>query len=271
VTVASGTLTVFIDGTQVLQRAVALPPRVLVGLTGGTGGLTDRHAVSSFLLTGSGASSGGGAIAADAFTRTVSSGWGSATAGGAWTLVGTGSAFAVDGSAGTQVATAAGQTREAYLGVDARDVDATVRLRLSALPVGASQFAYLVVRRTSSGDGYRAKLRLTPDGEVRATFTRVTNGNEANVATAVVIPGLAPTANGWIRLHVQVSGISPTTLRLKAWPDGSAEPAAWAVIQTDSTAALQVAGGIGLRSYIDKGTTNVPITTSWDDLSVTGS
>jgi hypothetical protein len=146
-----------------------------------------------------------------------------------------------------------------------------VRLRLSALPAGASQFAYVVLRRTSSGDGYRAKIRLTPDGDVRATFTRVTNGNEANVATAVVVPGVVPTANGWIRLHVQVSGVSPTTLRLKAWPDGSAEPSAWAVTQTDSTAALQVAGGIGLRTYIDKGTTNVPITTSWDDLSVTGS
>ena len=271
VTVANATLMVLVDGTQVLQRAVVLPPRVLVGLTGGTGGLTDRHAVSSFLLTGSGGSSGGGAVAADAFSRTVSSGWGSATVGGAWTLVGSASAFAVDGSAGTQVATAAGQTRESDLGVSAREVDATVRLRLSALPVGASQFAYVVVRRTSSGDGYRAKLRLAPDGHVYATFTRVTNGADVDVAPETVVSGLAPSANGWIRLHVQATGVSPTTLRLKAWPDGSAEPTAWAVTETDSTAARQVAGGIGLRSYIDKGATNAPITASWDDLSVTGS
>jgi hypothetical protein len=269
--VANGTLTVWIDGGQVLQRAVMVPPRVLVGLSGATGGLTDRHAVSSFLVTGSGGGPAPGTLASDAFSRSVSGGWGSAAVGGAWSLIGSASAFAVDGAAGTQRATVAGQTRESDLAISVRDVDVTARLRVSALPVGSSQYAYVVLRRTSAGDAYRAKLRLSPDGRVYATFTRGTNGAEADVAPERVVSGLTPAANGWIRLHVQATGSSPTTLRLNAWRDGSSEPAGWAVSLTDSTAARQVAGGVGLCTYADTGITNAPITFSWDDLSVTGS
>ena len=47
VTVNAGLLTVALDGTTVLQTQVALPPAVLVGFTGGTGGLTDVHSVSN--------------------------------------------------------------------------------------------------------------------------------------------------------------------------------------------------------------------------------
>ncbi|HEX7842741.1 MAG TPA: choice-of-anchor D domain-containing protein [Kofleriaceae bacterium] len=52
VTVRGGTVTVFVDGLQVLSRAVAVPSRVLVGFTAATGGLTDRHAVSNLSITG---------------------------------------------------------------------------------------------------------------------------------------------------------------------------------------------------------------------------
>ncbi len=46
VTVNGGMLTVALDGTTVLASAVTLPPNVLVGFTGSTGGLTDAHSVS---------------------------------------------------------------------------------------------------------------------------------------------------------------------------------------------------------------------------------
>ena len=53
VTLRGGTVTVFVDGLPVLSRAVAVPSRVLVGLTAATGGFTDRHAVSNLSITGS--------------------------------------------------------------------------------------------------------------------------------------------------------------------------------------------------------------------------
>ncbi len=48
---SAGTLTVSIDGATVMTRAVALPSRVLLGFSGGTGGLTDRHSVSHFSIS----------------------------------------------------------------------------------------------------------------------------------------------------------------------------------------------------------------------------
>jgi hypothetical protein len=38
-------LVVTIDGTQALDVAVKLPPKVLVGFTGGVGDVTDTHAI----------------------------------------------------------------------------------------------------------------------------------------------------------------------------------------------------------------------------------
>ena len=47
---AGGTVTVWIDGTQVLSRGLTLPASAYLGFSGGTGGLTDRHAVSGFTV-----------------------------------------------------------------------------------------------------------------------------------------------------------------------------------------------------------------------------
>ncbi len=48
---ANGTLTVFIDGTQVLSQAVALPASAFLGFSAGTGGLTNIHAISNLVVS----------------------------------------------------------------------------------------------------------------------------------------------------------------------------------------------------------------------------
>jgi Bacterial lectin len=48
---AAGHLVVTIDGTPVLDTAVALPPNALVGFTGGTGASTDTHTVRAVTIT----------------------------------------------------------------------------------------------------------------------------------------------------------------------------------------------------------------------------
>jgi hypothetical protein len=50
VVAASNTLTVFIDGTQALSQAVTLPSSAYLGFSGGTGGSTDRHAISLLVV-----------------------------------------------------------------------------------------------------------------------------------------------------------------------------------------------------------------------------
>jgi len=48
---AGGTTTVFVNGTQVLSRAVALPASAYLGFSAGTGGLNNRHAVAHVKVT----------------------------------------------------------------------------------------------------------------------------------------------------------------------------------------------------------------------------
>ncbi|HEX4465615.1 MAG TPA: DUF5979 domain-containing protein, partial [Solirubrobacteraceae bacterium] len=49
---ANGTTTVFVNGTQVISQAVALPASAYIGFSAGTGGLTNRHAVSKLIVNG---------------------------------------------------------------------------------------------------------------------------------------------------------------------------------------------------------------------------
>ena len=47
----TGHLLVAVDGTQVIDTAVTLPPNLLVGFSGATGGATDNHTVSAVKIT----------------------------------------------------------------------------------------------------------------------------------------------------------------------------------------------------------------------------
>jgi len=53
VEVLEGTITVWVEGTKYLTTTVTMPPKVLVGFTGGTGGLTDLHKAANVAIAGS--------------------------------------------------------------------------------------------------------------------------------------------------------------------------------------------------------------------------
>jgi hypothetical protein len=67
----------------------------------------------------------------------------------------------------------------------------------------------------------------------------------------------------WFRLEAQ--GKNPTTLRWKVWQDGTPEPSSWMGTATDSTAAMQPAGGVGVEAYVNSGT----VTTTFNSLLAT--
>ncbi|UUY04970.1 DUF1929 domain-containing protein [Svornostia abyssi] len=52
VTIAAGTVTVALDGTPMITRAVDLPNRLLLGFSAATGGLTNRHAIRNLDVRG---------------------------------------------------------------------------------------------------------------------------------------------------------------------------------------------------------------------------
>jgi hypothetical protein len=97
---------------------------------------------------------------------------------------------------------------------------------------------------------------------------RVTGGTETALAQAAV-PGLRVAAGQPLRVRLQVTGSSPTALRVKVWRATDPEPAAWLLQASDGTASLQVAGGLGLVSYLSSTATNAPVVVSFDDLRAT--
>ena len=207
--------------------------------------------------------------ATDSFSRTVSGGWGSATTGGAYTLEGLLSNFSVNGTSGDMILPGPGTNRAAVLtATSARDVDVRFRVRANKLPTADSIYAYAIVRRTGTS-AYQPKLIITPTGALLVHSGVIINGSKSSIAPAVTLSTPPYSPGSWVWVRAQVTGASPTTIRVKAWLDGTAEPSAWAFTATKSSAAVQVPGAVGLRAVLGPAATNAPVTVTFDDLTAT--
>jgi trimeric autotransporter adhesin len=205
------------------------------------------------------------ALARDAFGRTVTGGWGQADKGGAWTLSGTTSRYAVDGNAGTVALTAGTGARAALTAVSSTDTEVALEVATDKAATGGGQYVSLIGRAVAGGPEYRGKLLLASSGAVTAYVARVEGGVETTLGSATVA-GLTHTAGGRLEVRLQVTGTAPSTVRVKVWAHGQAEPAGWTVSRTDSTAALQGPGSVGLYSYLSASATNAPVAFRVDDL-----
>jgi hypothetical protein len=83
-----------------------------------------------------------------------------------------------------------------------------------------------------------------------------------------VVPGLTAAPGEAITLRMTATGAGSTTLSASAWKASGPAPAAPQVTATDSTAALQAAGSVGLWTYLTGSATNAPVTVTVDDLLV---
>ena len=131
----------------------------------------------------------------------------------------------------------------------------------------ANEWIYAIARRSGNNE-YRPRLVLKPDGTVAVSVSVVNNGNETGLGQ-VTVPGLTQSAGQYIDVHAQISGSNPTTISIRAWADGQSEPSTWQLTVTDSTASVQSGGAVGLLTYLSAGSTNAPVTFSFDDYSVT--
>jgi hypothetical protein len=82
------------------------------------------------------------------------------------------------------------------------------------------------------------------------------------------VAGLTYTAGQRLQVRFVATGTSPTVLRAKVWATGTAEPSTWQVSASDSTAALQVAGAVGLANYLAGSSTNAPVVSSFQAFKV---
>ena len=122
----------------------------------------------------------------------------------------------------------------------------------------------VVGRRVGTAD-YAVRLKLLATG---AVTVQPMVGSTA--LASAPLPGTY-TAGQRLRVRLEVTGTSPTTLRARVWPDGTTEPTAWLVSATDATPAMQVPGAMGLTSYVSSAATTAPVTITWDDLRVRAS
>jgi hypothetical protein len=188
-------------------------------------------------------------VACDSFNRSAGGGWGSADVGGAWD--GTGSAFAVTPGAGT--ITADSTAPATFLtSVSAQDVDLRALISPPAYSSTQTQEQGVEVR-VASGSSYMVGAYY---GFGATNYMVELKHKPDNVA---ILPDLATSVPGgtpyWVRF--EALGVSPTTLRWKLWASGTAEPASWTETTTDSTAAQQAAGAIGVVAYASSGTSTV--------------
>ena len=199
-------------------------------------------------------------LAKDTFARTVTGGLGTAETGGAWTLGGTASRFAVNGDAAT-VSTVARSNNYAYLNaVSSNDADLKVTIGVNR-PTASSIYAGLIGRKVGT-DTYGARAVVGASGSVQVHLQRNTN----TLLRTLTVPGLTFNNGDKLQLRLQVTGTSPTTIQAKVWKVGGTEPSAWQVSATDSTAALQSAGSIGIYSYLSSTGTPSPLTVTFDNL-----
>jgi hypothetical protein len=125
-----------------------------------------------------------------------------------------------------------------------------------------------IARRVVGAGAYQAKIVLRSTGAVGLSLARANaTGGEVVLQSSIDIPGLTLAAGDTLAVRVQAAGTNPTTLRAKVWKSGSPEPASWQRSVTDTTAALQTAGGIGIDMYLSSTATNAPVTLTLDDLN----
>lgn len=126
-------------------------------------------------------------------------------------------------------------------------------------------FGYLVLRRQSGGAYDRIGLTGSGGKLLIRGQTNTGTGLFADADTGTFADADTGTAfsAGTYAVRIQLEGASPTTVRVKAWKAGTAEPTSWKVATTTS-AGPQLGGAVGVRTINIGGS---PATVAFDNLS----
>ena len=162
----------------------------------------------------------------------------------------------------------AGQSRGALLNqVFAKNIDIKFKVNVNKIPAGGNVYVYAVARHNGNNE-LRPRLIYKPDGSIQVHASAVVNGTEFSLGTPKTVAGLTQCNCKFVWVHAQVFGSGPTTVRIRAWADGTSEPTAWQFTGTASQAACQVSGSVGFRTYVSATVTNAPITFRFDNYVV---
>lgn len=199
----------------------------------------------------------------DSFTRTVTNGWGQSPGGGTWlNLTGSDANFSIDGTQGVILNDTANTGRYCSINDgDIANVSASCRLTVSKAATGAATSVAVTFGYADSSNHYRARLLINTTGTVQLAMEKTVAGTTTTLGAATTV-GTGFVANQWWRIRVQRTG---STIRCRAWLDGTTEPSTWLFTTTDT--ALPT-GRIGFRSFASTGSTAVPFNTLIDEVAV---
>ena len=207
-------------------------------------------------------------LARDLFQRVLASGWGQADVGGAWTVTGSAANYSVANGVGSLRASSPGATATATLdSVNQTSSDLRATVTIDKAQTGGGTFLTFMGRRIGATNDYRGRVKFLASGEISMTVARLLGGTETTISGGK-IAGLTHSPGQRLNVRLQVTGTSPTTLRIKVWRASDPEPSGWSFQGTDSSAALQVPGSVGASVYLSGSATNAPVVVTIDDLEV---
>ena len=217
--------------------------------------------------------SGPGMDDTDAFGRTVSSGWGTTSGGGnaytSWYAGGTYSSTQTSVSSGTGWHTVPSDLAwrgNVLHGLSVEDVDvyATCTQTVTDVTGAALEPGGIILRAAGDlGSLLLCRLSVSTAEVMTAQIRAITPAGDTLLASAAV-SGFSWSGQA-LRYRARCLGV---TVQYKVWPASSSEPDAWSVEADDTT--VLASGGVGFRSGVESGNTNVkPSVFSWDDISIT--
>ncbi|WP_281423668.1 PKD domain-containing protein [Microbacterium flavum] len=201
-------------------------------------------------------------IGRDAFERAVANGWGQADVGGSWSIAsGSASSFSVADGAGKMTVRSSTGLRANLAAASSSNTRVVASFSVDKI-AGGQQIT--LVGRQVGADNYNARALIAADGTVRLAIFR----NQSSFGAAVNVPGLVLTPGTVYTMAFEVKGNGTTSLAAKIWTAADAEPTAWRLTKTDTTAALQAAGGVGLDTFVPSSAGAYPVTVSFTDVTV---
>lgn len=204
-------------------------------------------------------------LAEDDFSAAAASSWGTADVGGTWSASGgTVADYNVSGGLGTHTLASVDVSRRTFLnGAFAADLDLMVDIQTSALATGTQPLTgALMVRHADVSNMYMARLAFTTTQTVVLSIRKRVAGVETELDTFTT--GITHVAGTSVRLRFKVDG---TSLKARAWPPASPEPAFWQCDTTDSAITGQESAGC--RSITFAGNTNVNPVIRYDNFVIT--
>ena len=203
----------------------------------------------------------GNLLLRDAFDRTVPEGWGTPNEGMPWTTNDESDVSVADGSGVMHVVNSDGV---GAVVVDAApDVEMVGTVRW-AIPPSFTQAMGGFLLRANFGVYVQANI-VHAQTQTPTLVLAYNTASDSTLLDEVALPTGAWSAQGYY-MRAQVFGDKPSTVRMRVWPRGEAEPGEWHLEVMNSDVDLPASGGYGAQAYTEANTAG--LTVFFDDLTV---